>query len=406
MINLKLTIRLKNGMLKPLFFVSLLVNVSFAETSLQQAQLLYSRLAAVKLSQTSPILLDISRLIEEKKWEEAADKAIGSNDFYNMSLFQFFAPSSSRVGNPDTPLNDFIAMGIANSFIDPVTKKDRPYTNLVEGNFSVTFNGARLSEADNTVLTNAFNLRTVLTPANLGMVSPQRLDVPSTAAAGLLTSRQFLSEHATAGTNRRLVQYAFGEFLCSDIKEWKDGDSAITDEFVSRDVSRSPGGGVAGAQQYQAECRTCHQLQDGMRNAFAKHDFSGTSAVYNVIDRTNPTGVAPKINLNNLFPGGMVVTDDSWENKATRGANAQRFGWRGSLSGNGAKAFGEMIGRSFRFSTCAVEKVFKQVCKRTLISDEQSLKESLARSFEADGYSLRGLFKSVALVPECMGVKQ
>ena len=406
MTHVTLINRLQKGMLKPLVFVSLLANVSFAETSLQQAQLLYSRLAAVKLSQSSPVLLNISQLIEAKKWKEAADVAIGSDDFSNVSLFQFFSPLSSRTENPDIELNDFIAMGIANSFIDPVTNKDRPYTNLVEGNFSVTFNGARLSEANNDALTTAFTARTVLTPANLKIVSPQRINIPSTAAAGLLTSRQFLKEHAIAGTNRRMVHYAFREFLCSDIKEWKDGDPAITDEFVSRDVSRAPGGGIAGAQQYQAECRTCHQLQDGMRNAFAKHDFSGTSAVYNVIDRTNPTGVAPKINLNNLFPGGMVVTDDSWENKATRGANAQRFGWRGSLSGNGAKAFGEMIGRSFRFSTCAVEKVFKQVCKRTLISDEQSLKESLARSFEGDGYSLRGLFKSVALVPECMGVKQ
>lgn len=402
MTHVTLINRLQKGMLKPLVFVSLLANVSFAETSLQQAQLLYSRLAAVKLSQSSPVLLNISQLIEAKKWKEAADVAIGSDDFSNVSLFQFFSPLSSRTENPDIELNDFIAMGIANSFIDPVTNKDRPYTNLVDGDFSVTFTNVRLSETNNTVLTTAFTARTVLTPANLGIISPQRINIPSTAAAGLLTSRQFLKEHAIAGTNRRMVHYAFREFLCSDIKEWKDGDPAITDEFVSRDVSRAPGGGIAGAQQYQAECRTCHQLQDGMRNAFAKHDFSGTtsSAVYSAAT------VVPKINFNNLFPGGMVVTDDSWENKATRGANAARFGWRGPLSGNGAKAFGQMIGRSFRFSTCAVEKVFKQVCKRTLISDEQSLKESLARSFEADGYSLRGLFKSVALVPECMGVKQ
>ena len=402
MTHVTLINRLEKGMLKPLVFVSLLANVSFAETSLQQAQLLYSRLAAVKLSQSSPVLLNISQLIEARRWKEAADVAIGSDDFSNVSLFQFFSPLSSRTENPDIELNDFIAMGIANSFIDPVTNKDRPYTNLVDGDFSVTFNNAPLSETNNTVLTTAFTARTVLTPAILKIVSPQRINIPSTAAAGLLTSRQFLKEHAIAGTNRRMVHYAFREFLCSDIKEWKDGDPAITDEFVSRDVSRAPGGGIAGAQQYQAECRTCHQLQDGMRNAFAKHDFSGTtsSAVYSAAT------VVPKINFNNLFPGGMVVTDDSWENKATRGANAARFGWRGPLSGNGAKAFGQMIGRSFRFSTCAVEKVFKQVCKRTLISDEQSLKESLARSFEGDGYSLRGLFKSVALVPECMGVKQ
>ena len=402
MTHVTLINRLEKGMLKPLVFVSLLANVSFAETSLQQAQLLYSRLAAVKLSQSSPVLLNISQLIEARRWKEAADVAIGSADFSNVSLFQFFAPLSSRTENPDIELNDFIAMGIANSFIDPVTNKDRPYTNLVDGDFTVTFNNAPLSEANNTLLTTAFTARTVLTPAILKIVSPQRINIPSTAAAGLLTSRQFLKEHAIAGTNRRMVHYAFREFLCSDIKEWKDGDPAITDEFVSRDVSRAPGGGIAGAQQYQAECRTCHQLQDGMRNAFAKHDFSGTtsSAVYSAAT------VVPKINFNNLFPGGMVVTDDSWENKATRGANAARFGWRGPLSGNGAKAFGQMIGRSFRFSTCAVEKVFKQVCKRTLISDEQSLKESLARRFEGDGYSLRGLFKSVALVPECMGVKQ
>ncbi|MSP19926.1 MAG: hypothetical protein EXR74_10205 [Bdellovibrionales bacterium] len=402
MTHVKVINRVQKGMLKPLVLVSLLANVSFAETSLQQAQLLYSRLAAVKLSQSSPVLLNISQLIEAKKWKEAADVAIGSDDFSNVSLFQFFSPLSSRGENPDIELNDFIAMGIANSFIDPVTGKDRPYTNLVDGDFSVTFNNTVLSESNNTLLTSAFVSRTVLTPANLKIVSVQRVGVPPSAAAGLLTSRQFLKEHAIAGTNRRMVHYAFREFLCSDIKEWKDGDPALTDEFVSRDVSRAPGGGIAGAQQYQAECRTCHQLQDGMRNAFAYHDFVETTAraVY------DPTAVVSKINLNNLFPGGMVVNNDFWENKATRGANDQRFGWRGPLSGNGARAFGQMIGRSFRFSTCAVEKVFKQVCKRALILDEQLIKESLARGFEGDGYSLRGLFKSVALVPACMGVKQ
>ena len=90
MTHVTLINRLQKGMLKPLVFLSLLANVSFAETFLQQAQLLYSRLAAVKLSQSSPVLLNISQLIEARRWKEAADVAIGSDDFSNVGLFKFF----------------------------------------------------------------------------------------------------------------------------------------------------------------------------------------------------------------------------------------------------------------------------------------------------------------------------
>jgi len=366
------------------------------DNSVEKAQRLYARIAGVKLNSNSPILAEMASLIEQKRYSEAANKALDSNDYYNISLFQYFAPLSNRAEVSDVSLNDFIVMGIANTFTDPATGKDRPYTNLVDGDFRVQLNNQDLASNNNTALTNAFNARTILTPLNLTIVTPQRVNFPD--AAGLLTTRQFLQEHATAGTNRRLVHYAFREFLCTDIKEWRDADLSISDEFVTRDVNRSPGGGAAGFNQYQTECRTCHQVQDSLRNAFAYHDFVNNAPVY------MPGRVAPKINRNIEFQGGFVVQNDSWENKATRNGNANRFGWRGPLTGNGAKSLGAMIAKSERFASCAVERVFKHVCLRAMDSSEGTLKQTLARNFEADGYSLRGLFRSVALSPSCLQV--
>jgi hypothetical protein len=369
-----------------------------AEDNSSVAQLIYSRITGVKESFASSTLTNMTSLISQNKLSEAVDVALNSNDFYNTGLFQYFAPLSNRNESPSVVLNDFIADGIANTFVDPNTKQDRPYTNLVSGDFTVKLNGQALSLSDNNLLSSAASNRVVLTPTNLTITSPQRPNFPD--AAGVLTSRQFMAEHAMAGTNRRIVQFAFREFLCTDIKEWQDDDPSISDGFVTRDVDRAPGGGLAGAQQYQSQCRSCHQMQDGLRTAFAFHDFDSTAQTPIYISNT----VAAKINQKVVFAGGFVVSNDAFENKATQNSNAQRFGWRGPLTGNGAKAFGAMIAKSFRFSTCAVEKVFQQVCKRPLTSEEQSVRDSLAQSFEANNYSLRGLFKSVVLTPNCVGL--
>lgn len=383
-------------------FVNLIVvavgfsNIALAETSLEKAQLLYSRIAGVKLAFTSPLLKQISDKISQKNYADAANLAMDSNDFYNVSLFQYFAPLSTRNEAPDVVLNDMIAMGIANTFVDPAFKKDRPYTELVAGDFTVLYNGAPLSLTDNNALAQAYNNRVVLTRQNLAVTSPQRPNFPD--AAGVLTSRQFMSEHAIAGTNRRMVHFAFREFLCTDIKDWRDADNTLSDDYVTRDINRAPGGGVAGINQYQTECRACHQVQDGLRNAFAFHDFVNGAPVY------TPGVVVAKINKNIEFPGGFIVSSDAWDNRATRNANVKRFGWSGAMNGNGAKSFGEMIAKSERFATCAVERVFKHVCKRSLTSSEDSLKEKLARKFQVNDYSLRGLFREVALSPSCLRI--
>ena len=371
--------------------------ITFGETAKEKAALLYARVSGVKPNTNSSVLRQMTSLVEQRKLSEAVDLALNSNDFYNVSLFQYFAPLSNRAEAADVVLNDMIAMGIANTFVDPSTGKDRPYTELVKGDFTVKFNNTALDGRNNDLLTTAFNNRTLLTPTSLTISFPQRPNFPD--AAGVLTSRQFMSEHAIAGTNRRMVHYAFREFLCTDIKDWRDGDTMISDDYVTRDVSRAPGGGQSGAIQYQTECRSCHQVQDGLRNAFAYHDFSPQNGpIY------DSSKVVAKINKNIEFAAGFVVQNDNWENRAFRNANNKRFGWRGALAGNGAKKFGEMIANSDRFKTCAVERVWKHVCNRGLDATEVATRDSLARSFEADNYSLRGLFKNVALSPSCLKV--
>ncbi len=378
--------------------IALTCQLAHGETPLEKAQKLYTRIAGVKLNYDSPVLTDMATLISQGKYGEAANKALNNDDFYNVSLFNYFAPLSTRSEAADVPLNDFIAMGIANTFLDPTTGRDRPYTELVKGDFTVALNGTRVALNNNTALNTAFTARTILSPQNLTIQSGQRANFPD--AAGVLTSRQFMLEHAIAGTNRRLIHFAYREFLCTDIKDWRDPDSAISDEFVRRDVPRAPGGGLAGAQQYQTECRGCHGLMDAVGGAFAYHDFDNTTGAPVYVANT----VAQKINRINEFPGGHVVSSDNWENKATRNTNERRFGWRGALRGNGAKGLGEMIANAQRFSSCAVEKVFKHVCQRDLDVSEASIKEKLSQKFEEDNYSLRNLFRRVALTPSCLQV--
>ena len=252
--------------------IILLIGISamaFAESdsSRVKARDLYSRVTGVKLPLSHARIGQMATLIEAGDTINAARIATQSLDFYNVNLYQFFAPKSVRSESKDTPLNDFIAMGIAN------TAMGLPYSDLLTKNFTVEFKApvAGGGDSPNFNRPTGATLRDIafegagatrqigrqispsrpgpngqLIEGNLriarnadGTLAPQRGTTP---AAGVLTSEKFLAEHAVAGTNRRLVVYAFKDFLCRDIKEWRDGNDRISDHQVTKDIPRSPGG--------------------------------------------------------------------------------------------------------------------------------------------------------------------
>jgi hypothetical protein len=83
--------------------------------------------------------------------------------------------------------------------------------------------------------------------------------LPENAAAGLITSRAFISAHAAAGTNRRLVEYSFKEFLCTKMEELSD--ISLPDDKIGQDVNRAPGGDL---NKFQTTCKGCHSQLDSL----------------------------------------------------------------------------------------------------------------------------------------------
>lgn len=353
---------------------------------------LFKRLAGVGLGLRDPRYTQIATFIKERNLEAAAEIAASDDNFYNVTLFHFFAGKSNRALSKNVPLNDFIAMGIAN------TLNNLSYTNLLDGDFTATVNAPNLTAPalnNNTHYQQAFDQKINLAQS-LRIVTPQRPSFPD--SAGVLTSRQFLLEHANMGTNRRIVEFAIQEFLCTPIKKWRDMDETNSDGevYITRDVNRAPGGDPTAFRQTPG-CVHCHNKLDSLRGAFAFHNFTNNAPLYSL------GTVVAKMNAINDFPGGFQVTSDEFVNYATKNHNMS-FGWRGSLMGNGAKGFGKMLAKAERLSSCAAEQVFFELCKRPPTdSEKKGILADIAIDFEKNNYNLKHLFKKVAVIPQCMG---
>ncbi len=273
--------------------------------------------------------------------------------------------------------------------------------------------------------------------------------------AGLLTSRAFLSEHAIAGTNRRLVEYTFKQFLCTEMNE--AADTSASASRIGRDIDRRPGGD---ANKFETSCKGCHTVMDGMRGAFAKFDFAfdadtgigvvrhadkhashqykdgqiprvmastdpyvfddyigsaadpnqdpdPTATVFNTPQSVS-SGVVNKLNHNyRTSPEGYRLKDESFFNYAMGDKNKALFGWRGpqARGGIGVGQFGRMISDSKRFSQCLSKRVYEAVClprEGYKYEEIKPLVNNYADAFESNGYSLRFLFQQYASNSRCI----
>ncbi|MCJ8277000.1 MAG: DUF1585 domain-containing protein, partial [Bdellovibrionales bacterium] len=227
--------------------------------------------------------------------------------------------------------------------------------------------------------------------------------------AGVITSRAFMEAHASAGTNRRLVEFTMRQFTCNPIENW--ADSTSPDSRVGRDIDRYPGGD---GSKFQTTCKSCHGNMDGFRGAFAKFDFSDNFTKYANLypnsggrDRMRqmPDGIARKLNHNqDTFIQGHETLDDSWVNYARSPQNQELLGWRGSVAGgNGVNALAEAVANSRAFSQCMVKKVYYEVCRRDVATFEIPMVDRIADEFESEGYNLKALFEKIAISKECIG---
>lgn len=408
----------------------------------KKAALIYKRLVGVKVPVTAPIIDEMAAHIAKGSRQDlilAASLATEEAGFYNITVRDFATKMSNRDETVDAPLNDFVATVIG-AVRDDINAKI-----LLSGNFyyrgdetkaaarSNTLNDLLMSNNHYEDLHNGnYNLKEVLykeSPQVLydgGTEMSTNSNVkPNPDPAGLLTSRAFMESHATAGTNRRLVEYTFREFLCIPMDKWSDGHGP--DNFIGRDIDRFPAGEH---NKFTSSCRSCHTVMDPLRSAFSRFTFSNgfiknakllppnpsTDVDELIADEDphtmsqNPVGVAYKMNHNShTYPKGYAIPTGSegeaFRNFATRGANGSYFGWGEKLSGYGIKQLGQMVSNSKAYPKCMTKRVYRSVCKREPTLVEEAAIEQIAEEFSSssNNYNMKKLFQLVAVDPACIG---
>ncbi len=406
-------------LLVSLFLLSIGSSALAQSDSEKQAKWILERITGVRWPSDAAVLQQMSMLVASKNSTGAVQLAMMQPQFYNITVKQLALQMSTREETIRTPFNDFAAAFIG------VTRDDLDARQLLTGNFYYAAAAAQIPIGTDVpsllgpdivasnrhyaaLETNRLNLGDVLErrDGQLLVINNANATVANPDPAGVLTSRAYIEAHATAGTNRRLVEYAFREFMCATIDQV--ADTLASDIRIGRDIDRFPGGDHT---KFQTTCKGCHTIMDGLRGAFAKWDFNNGAALHSSVNGTegrdadnDASGVMNKLNINgNVFSGGYVTRDDSWINHANRGTNALSLGWRApAYTGTGVAGFGASIAGSQRFSQCMAKRVYNSVCRRDLPEETQKLMfTQLGIQWEASNYRFKKLFELVTTHPEC-----
>lgn len=408
--------------------------------SMYRAQTLFTRITGTKTPIDNPMIGQMADLIDSNQAMAAAGLATQDSNFLNITVRDMGSRMSNREEVISAPLTDFTAtlIGIVRDGVDARAMVNSNITYVADPTkAAVPSNQVRDLLTSNrhyeALEAGKFDLKKVLVPSTQFVYDGTKA-VPHPDPAGLITSRSFMEAHAIAGTNRRLVEYSFREFLCTPIDKWADSNGS--DGPIGRDIDRFPGGSHS---KFTTSCRACHSRMDPLRSAFAYMTFSNSFAKHSMIvnrlaadsngedmnmgmamgltaadpfwltdegkkDAQNVAFVAKKMNHNfHVFPGGRVIKSDAFSNAAIDTWGQSYFGWRGKTTGRGIKEFGTMIGNAEQFSRCLAKRVFTSVCKREPQSFDDALIKKSAEEFESNGYKLDYLFKRIVVTPNCIG---
>jgi hypothetical protein len=363
---------------------------AFADPT-SQAQRIYERIAGVE--PPAATLATMATDITGGNALAAAELATEDPAFYNVTLKNFVTPWTNRAQTVFAPLNDYTATVIG------MVRDDVPFNTVMSADLLYISNAHGLpavSAANNnhyaTAEQNGVDLKATLVPTTQSTV----YGLPSTATAGVMTTRGASSAFFILGTNRAMFRFTLINHLCTDLNPIMD----ITrpPDRVRQDVSRSPGGD---SRIFLNNCIGCHAAMDPMAQAFAYYNFDGV-----VTQETQYTAgrVQPKYLINSQnFNAGFITPNDAWSNRWRQGQNTF-LGWSASLpgSGVGAKSLGQELESSSAFAQCQVQKVFQAVCFRTPQSQADLTQISTMTSgFAAGGYKLKQVFAQSAVY--CMG---
>ncbi len=401
------------------------IDLSFQiSPTLVRAQNIYQRLTGVKTPIVNPVLKDMEKLLILNDTIGAAAIATSQASFYNITVRDFASRMSNRDETINTPLNDFTATVIG-AVRDETSAKSLLTDNMVY--VGDTSKASVPSDDINDILksnnhyqaldTGRFDLSKVLVRTTQKVFDGKGA-VENPTPAGLLTTRQWASAHAIAGTQRRMVEYTFREFLCTPID--RVADNTGPDNVIGRDIDRFPGGSYA---KFTSTCRACHTIMDGFRPAFSQITFNSNMLMNTVVmssvktqeeedmgkgvwtsDEPGASYVIGKLNKNKeVFPSGRVTSSDAWVNNAIFGSNLSTFEWK-QTSGKGVADFGKLISESSQFPRCMAQRVFKSVCKRDPASSEDNLIKQAATEFATNrNFNLKYLFQKIATSDECLG---
>lgn len=361
----------------------------------EQAKRIHDRLAGVP--PTEAVLQQMEDAINPALPGDAniaADIAMNNVNFYNVTLKNFAAPWTNRDRSVFVPLNDYIATVIGmirdNEPFDELLSRDITYV----GRSGVVPAAPSASNNDHyeQLEANNINLRDELEFALQSSVN----GLPTSATAGVITSRAASKAFFIAGTNRAMFRFTLLNHLCNDMEQMHD--PSLPPDRIRQDVSRSPGGD---SRLFLNSCIGCHTGMDPMAQAFAYYNYDDASGT---LQYTPGTVQAKYFNNDLNFPQGFRTPDDSWDNYWRKGQNSY-LGFEPALtgSGQGAKSLGEEFGKSYAFAACQVKKVFRAVCLRAPedAADRTKVDEMIA-TFRGTGFRMKQVFADTAV--HCMGL--
>jgi hypothetical protein len=363
----------------------------------ESAKRMHDRLVGIPPSPT--VLDDMTTLIGDANAEGAAQLAMQNSYFYSSTLKSFITPWTNESQTVFAPLNDYTATVIG------IIRDDKPFTEVLTGDYVYIGRGGasgsgaqvvsnRYSQSDNVHYEQLEDQLVDLSDRALFISWPQEnlpaAEIVSSEAAGVITTRAAGEAFFSAGTNRRMWRYTAMNYLCSDMEALNDISRPV--DRIRQDVPRSPG---SDSEIFRNSCSGCHSGMDPMAGAYAYFEWAPAGQRV----RYTRGRVQPKMLINSgSFPFGYETIDNRWDNYWREGPNAA-YGWDDTLPGGGygVKSLGEEVASSRGFSRCQVQKVFKQVCFREPVDeDERLVVEDITDDFEDFGYNLRTVFAKVA----------
>ncbi|MEZ5458438.1 MAG: hypothetical protein R3E65_03595 [Steroidobacteraceae bacterium] len=357
----------------------------------EQAKRMHDRIAGVPPS--AAVLDQMTADITAGRPLDAANRALESSAFYNVTLKNMVAPWTNREQSVFVPLNDYTATVIG------MVRDDVPFNTVLsedilyvgEGVSGVPAYSPSSNDHYEQLEARGADLRTVLQRRTQSALN----GIPATATAGVVTTRAAAQSFFIAGTNRAMFRFTLMNHMCRDLEQVMD--TTLPTDRIRQDVSRSPGGD---ARVFLNNCVGCHTGMDPLAQAYAYYHYDEAQGrlVY-----TSGQVQTKYFNNADTFRPGFVTPDDAWENRWRRGNN-RVLGWDAALpgSGSGAKSMGQELANSDAFAQCQVEKVFRTVCFRTPSNaGDRARIQTITGQFRSSNYNLKRVFAETATY--CMG---